>query len=89
MDAEGARELTRRLGPNAGLPLRALPVDVPANLVPLSRWFAACAAASATEPSPPKKRPRRSAKPAPADAAAAATALPARAPRVALGGSGS
>jgi hypothetical protein len=58
MDAKGARELTRRLGPNAGVAARPAPADVPADAMPLYHWFGSRPATSttATEPSPPSRR---------------------------------
>lgn len=57
MDAKGARELTRRLGANAGLPAPAAPVDIPDDALPLYHWVGTAVAARATEPSPPAQRP--------------------------------
>jgi hypothetical protein len=65
MDAKGARELTRRLGPNAEvaaeLAARPMPDDVPADALPLYRWFggggSGGSAAQTIEPSPPEMRP--------------------------------
>jgi len=56
MDAEGARELTRRLGANAGLPPRPLPAGVPKSALPLYRWFGGDSEDSEAEPSPPPRR---------------------------------
>lgn len=56
MDAQGARDLTRRLGPNAGIATRPAAVDVPADAMPLYHWFGSRPAAHATEPSPPARR---------------------------------
>jgi hypothetical protein len=65
MDAEGARELTRRIGSNAGVPIRPVPADLSEGAMPLYRWFGgdgSGAPAHATEPSPPpavRSSPRR------------------------------
>ena len=56
MDANGARELARRIGSNAGLAPQPVPVDVPADSLPLSRWVGVVVGTRATEPSPPAKR---------------------------------
>ena len=57
MDAEGARALARRIGPNTGLTARPAPADVPADSLPLYRWVGGGAPARATEPFAPAKRP--------------------------------
>ena len=61
MDAEGARELARRIGSNTSVVPRPLPADGPSDLLPLYRWFGGggggATAARITEPSPPAKRP--------------------------------
>jgi len=59
MDAEGARELTRRIGAKAGVAIRPVPANVSEGAQPLVRWFGVCAAAGVTEPSQPAKRRRR------------------------------
>ena len=59
MDAEGARELTRRIGAKAGVAIRPVPADVSEGAQPLVRWFGACAAAGVTEASPPAESPAR------------------------------
>lgn len=58
MDAEGARELTRRIGGNAPAAPRPVPAGVSAGALSLYRWFGGVddAVVSATEPSPPAKR---------------------------------
>jgi hypothetical protein len=62
MDAEGARELTRRIGSNAGVAVRPVPAGASAGALSLYRWFGgdASAAPRTTEPSPPARRPRPS-----------------------------
>ena len=57
MDAEGARELTRRIGSNAGVPIRPVPAGVSEGAMSVYRWFGGDAAARATQPSPPAKTP--------------------------------
>jgi hypothetical protein len=59
MDAEGARELTRRIGANARVAIRPVPEDVSPGALPLVRWFGVCAAVAAAEASQPAKRPAR------------------------------
>src|SRR5436309_640303 len=54
--AQAARDLTRRLGPNAGIATRAAAADVPADAIPLYHWLGSRPAALATEPSPPARR---------------------------------
>jgi hypothetical protein len=55
MDAEGARELTRRIGSNAGVPVRPVPADVSEGAMSLQRWFNGDAAPRPTESSAPAK----------------------------------
>src|SRR5207245_3463719 len=58
MDAQGARDLARRIGPNPGFAARSTPADVPARLLPLFRYVGGGdAVALATEPSPPARQP--------------------------------
>ena len=57
MDAEGARELARRIGSNAVVVPRPVPATVSEGAMSLYRWFGGVAAACVTEPSPPAKRP--------------------------------
>jgi hypothetical protein len=59
MDAEGARELARRIGSNAGVTSRPVPANVSEGAQPLYRWFGGDAAAHATESSSPPARPSR------------------------------
>lgn len=59
MDAEGARELARRIGSRAVVAPRPVPAGVSEGALSLHRWFDGVAlAARATEPSPPTKSPR-------------------------------
>jgi hypothetical protein len=57
MDAEGARELTRRIGSNAGVAIRPVPANVSEGAQPLFRWFDVAAAAGASDPTPPARSP--------------------------------
>jgi hypothetical protein len=59
MDAEGARELTRRIGATAGSAARPVPADAPAGALPLYQWFGGgkTAARATEQPSPPADRP--------------------------------
>jgi len=58
MDAEGARELTRRIGSNARPTPRPVPAGVSAGALSLYRWFGGVddAVVPAIEPTPPAKR---------------------------------
>ena len=57
MDAQGARDLTQRLGSNAGLAPRPVPADLPTDALPLYRWVGGRGvAAREPEPSPPARR---------------------------------
>ena len=59
MDAEGARELTRRIGSNPPAAPRPVPAGVSAGALSLYRWFGGTddAVARPTEPTPPVRRP--------------------------------
>ena len=50
MDAEGARELTRRIGSTAGVAPRPVPANLSAGALSLYRWFGGDEATPATEP---------------------------------------
>ena len=59
MDAQGARDLARRIGSNPGLTARPAPADVPDDSLPLYRWVGGGggrAAARMAEPSTPVRR---------------------------------
>lgn len=53
MDAEGARELTRRIGATSGAAARPVAADAPAGALPVYQWFGGDKTAHETEPSPP------------------------------------
>ena len=58
MDAQGARDLARRIGPNAGFAARSTPADVPERLLSIYRYIGGGdVAARATEPWPPARHP--------------------------------
>jgi hypothetical protein len=57
MDAQGARDLTQRLGAKAGVAVRPVPADVPADALPLYRWVGGRPAVRTTEPAAPSGRP--------------------------------
>jgi len=60
MDAEGARELARRIGSNPKSAAQPVPADAPAGALPLYQWFGGdTTARTTTEPSPPAERPAR------------------------------
>lgn len=59
MDAEGARELTRRIGSNARVAIRPVPAEVSVGALSLVRWFGVCAAVAEAEAAQPAKRPSR------------------------------
>ena len=53
MDAEGARELTRRIGSNAPVAPRPLPGTVSEGALPLARWFGGETVGTAPRPTEP------------------------------------
>jgi hypothetical protein len=57
MDAQGARDLARRIGSNPEGAARPAPADAPAGSLPVYQWFGGGTAPRATEPSPSAKRP--------------------------------
>jgi hypothetical protein len=57
MDAEGARELARRIGSNPESAARPVPADAPAGALPLYQWFGGGTAARTAEPSARAERP--------------------------------
>lgn len=58
MDVEGARELARRIGSNAGVAPRPVPANVSAGAMGVYRWFnGGGSAARPIEPPPPALRP--------------------------------
>ena len=57
MDAEGARELTRRIGANAELAPRPVPAGLSEGASSLYRWFGGGTPASASDPAPPPTSP--------------------------------
>jgi len=58
MDAEGARELARRIGSNPESAARPVPADVPSGALPLYQWFGGGRTTRPTaEPAPPAETP--------------------------------
>ncbi len=57
MDAQGARDLARRIESNARLTPRPAPAEAPAGPLPVYRWFGGAGQARATEPAAPAQRP--------------------------------
>jgi hypothetical protein len=57
MDAQGARDLARRIESNQRSADRPVAADVPAGTLPLYQWFGGGSAEPATETPPPAKGP--------------------------------